>query len=178
MEYSIGDKNENMWLSKGCVDIRSVLGYPGIVIPTKNTHLIVLVGFEQDRATQLINAFEPMTLSLGYGAPKSSIHEKHHRANVIFYNMVRRMTTIHGDVHSFEFSCENPFACQTTIIEQINRTPDLNVVIAPMNNKISAIGSALSVIKDERVQLCYLQPDRYNYKCYSMPDDRCYLFSI
>src|ERR1035437_1337580 len=38
------------WLSRGISDIRSVLGFPGNIIPSRKNHLIVLPGYETERA--------------------------------------------------------------------------------------------------------------------------------
>jgi len=34
-DYSVGDNDDKIWLSKGCREVRSVLGYPGKIIPGK-----------------------------------------------------------------------------------------------------------------------------------------------
>jgi hypothetical protein len=177
-DYSVGDKDEDKWLSKGCKDIRSVLGFSGTFALTKKVHLIVLVGFEHERATQLINEYEPHVLSLGCSPAEESIMPHHHRPNLHFQQMVSRMTPTLGRVHSFEFSCRDPFAGKEKIKEQIAKFPDHNVVISPMNTKISTIGAALAALEDEKVQVCYVQPEQYNYEHYSIPDDHCYIFSF
>ena len=54
-DYDPGVPETEKWLSKGVADVRSVLGYPGDMDPTKPTHLVVLVGFEHERASMLIS---------------------------------------------------------------------------------------------------------------------------
>ena len=66
-EYSVGDEVENKWLSKGHKEVRSVLGYSGLPVPSKQTHLIVLVGFEDERALTLVHECEPAKITLGVG---------------------------------------------------------------------------------------------------------------
>lgn len=43
--YSEGDPLEDVWLSKGCQDVRNVIGYPGIFRPSVSNVLIILTGF-------------------------------------------------------------------------------------------------------------------------------------
>ena len=66
-EYSIGDKPGDKWLSKGISEVRSVMGYPGGFAPSRDTHLIILAGFEDYRALSLIQELEPSLVSIGYG---------------------------------------------------------------------------------------------------------------
>ncbi len=49
-EYSVGDPPDRKWLSKGIREVRSVLGFAGELLPSRRTHLIVLAGFEVERA--------------------------------------------------------------------------------------------------------------------------------
>lgn len=63
------------WLSKGVRIIRSVVGYSGDMSPIKDLLLIILVGFEYERAQTLIEVFEPNKLYLGMALPTDS-HNK------------------------------------------------------------------------------------------------------
>ncbi len=87
-EYSIGLQGNEKWLSKGIDSIRSVLGYPGDLAPSKKLHLIILAGFESERAEKLIEAYEPAVVSLGIGERASSISEDHHDLNSVFHQRV------------------------------------------------------------------------------------------
>src|SRR5579859_6528425 len=64
-DYSVGDPAPRKWLSKGVDEVRSVLGYPGEMEPSRRLHLIVLAGFEHERIAELIRRFEPSKISLG-----------------------------------------------------------------------------------------------------------------
>lgn len=63
------------WLSKGVRTIRSVVGYSGDMSPIKDLLLIILVGFEYERAQTLIEVFEPSKLYLGMASPTESHNE-------------------------------------------------------------------------------------------------------
>jgi hypothetical protein len=45
------DNKTEKWLSKGIGEIRSVLGYPGDIIPSQKTYLIVIVGKPKSNTT-------------------------------------------------------------------------------------------------------------------------------
>ena len=174
-DYSVGEKHQDKWLTKGVGEIRSVLGYSGIVIPSRKIHLIVLLGFESERAMKLIDAYEPSVTSVGLGEAKDSISKHHHKVNLGFYNALKE---VYGNSHEFQFSCVDPLSTMRTVQEQVEKFPDHNVVLAPMNNKISTIGVALSAIANESIQICYAHANQYNYEGYSTPGEWCYFFDL
>ena len=177
-EYSIGQDVPKKWLSKGCKDVRTVLGYSGIIDPSKKLHLIILVGFEHERATELVHKIEPDMISLGFGSKKGSVRKIHHQANIYYTDLVRKLLPVHGDVKRFDFSCESPESVKEGIINQINKIKDHNTVLAPMNNKISTLGAALCAFEKDELQICYAQADIYNYLNYSSPGRYVYVFKI
>lgn len=175
LDYAVGMKPEDKWLSKGIGEIRSVLGYPGILRPSRKVHLIVLVGFEGERAAKLIEAYEPTVVSLGFGSAGESISNSLHEVNVTFH---KKLFAMYRNVLDFSFSCVDPWEAKKSIDAQKAKLPDHNVVIAPMNTKISTIGAALSAFSDESIQLCYAHAKQYNWENYSLPGDECYFFDL
>jgi hypothetical protein len=174
-EYSVGDKDEDKWLSKGIGEVRSVLGYPGRILPTRKSHLVIMAGFESERADRLIEEYEPNRISLGLGDPTSSISPDHYSVNRAIHAKIRAKYT---DVMNFTFSCLDPIVTKSAVKAHIQLLPDHNVLIAPMNTKISTIGVALLAFEDNSVQLCYATAHQYNERNYSRPGDDCYLFSV
>jgi len=177
-EYGYDHAPEQKWLSKGVREVRSILGYPGEVLPSRRTHLIVLVGYEYERASRLIEVFQPSALSIGHGLAGTATREKHQQANEHFHKLVKTSSSKYGKVSEFTFSCSDPIAAKTHIAGCIAGLSELNHVIAPMNTKLSTVGAALVVLENESVQLCYAQPVRYNTDDYSMPGDTCHLLSL
>jgi hypothetical protein len=174
-DYSIGLPAEEKWLTKGVGEIRSVLGYAGQIIPTQKIHLIVLVGFEMERAERIIAAYEPSELSLGYGSQLESISLPFHALNRKFH---QRLCDKYKKVSAFTFSCEDALAAKNSVEKQIQQMPGFNVFIAPMNTKISTVGVALAAFENQKVQLCYATAEQYNVAGYSKPSNECYLFEI
>ena len=174
--YSINEeKDEDKWLSKGTKTIRSVLGYPGILNPSQKNHLIILFGFEIERTSKLIEDFEFDKVSIGIGPEQESIGQNHY-----FINRERHIDLIRSFpfAETFEFSLVDPFDTQKQIQEQIEKYPGYNVVITPLNNKVSTVGAALVGFSDPKVQICYVRAHEYNYKAYSKPSDDCYFYQI
>jgi hypothetical protein len=171
-EYSLGDPPPQKWLSKGVDDVRSVLGYSGEMEPSRRMHLIILAGFEHERVAELIRRFEPSLISLGCtdeAEPDASNHMPAHR-----YGR-ETLRAIFGPMHDFTFPAYDAEGTKRAILAQRSKFEGFNVVVAPMNTKISAIGAAKAAIEDLSIQLCYAQPVIYNYSAYSKPGDYCYL---
>lgn len=174
-EYSVGNSADEKWLSKGIDGIRSVLGYPGLLSPSRLMHLIVLVGYESERAAKLIDAYDPAVISLGFGEKECSVSPELHEVNMAFY---RSLAARYQNVHEFSFSCVNPSDAKRAIERQIRNTPGHNVVLAAMNTKISTVGAALAAFANDEIQLCYAHASQYNFERYSSPSNECYLFEV
>ncbi len=174
-DYSVGLAPDSKWLTKGVGEIRSVLGYPGEISPTRKTHLIVLVGYEMERAESIIGQYEPTMLSLGYGSPLESISPPLHELNRKFYS---RLSDRYRGVSEFTFSCEDPHAAKASVQRRANSTPEFNVFVAPMNTKLSTVGVALAAFDNPAIQLCYATAEQYNFSSYSIPSTTCYVFKV
>jgi hypothetical protein len=181
-EYSVNTDPKEKWLSKGVRDARPVLGYPGTMLPSQKLHLIILVGFEHERAQDLIQRYEPALVSLGLGQKEESLSVAHHLKNAEFHERVRDfaqdVTASTASVHTFEFSCIDPVAAARSIGSESQRFSGYNVAVCPMNTKPSTIGCALAAIENQSIQLVYVQPVEYNTLGYSTPGKTCTLFEF
>jgi hypothetical protein len=177
-EYSVGDDNSEKWLSKGVHEVRSVLGFPGEMLPSRRQHLIVLVGFEHERAAELIQTYEPSVITLGHGRAGSATSKKHEAANRHFHGLVTSMASTYGRVRKFDFACNDPIDTCAAIEKQMRGVKSMNTVIAPMNTKLSTLGAVLAAKRHEAIQLCYARASQYNYKAYSAPGTDCYLVEL
>jgi len=177
-EYCPGQSLENKWLSKGCEAIRPILGYPGMLLPSQKTHLIVIVGYEYNRAVDLITSLEPNSISLVYGAPSDSITEKDREANEKFNELVKQMTFEFSNVESITIPCNDPHKTAKALLELYEAHEMDNIIVVPMNNKMSTVGVALSTFSNERVQVCYAPAVIYNETNYSVPGRECFIVSF
>lgn len=174
-EYSVGDACENKWLSKGIREVRSVLGFPGDLLPSRRNHLIVMVGFEDERALGLIRECEPALISLGFGDETEEGTEPHQDTNV---GKVKRLKSILGQVDDFTFQAYDAEKTKAVLQTQVDKAGGYNTIIAPMNTKISTLGAAVLALDNPSIQLCYAPANIYNYSKYSIPDDDYYLLTL
>jgi hypothetical protein len=174
-DYSIGDGPGRKWLSKGISEIRSVLGYPGEFAPSRKLHLVILAGFEFDRALRLIEEYEPSRISVGYADPSESDAAAHLETNV---GHVRRIREIVGKVHEFGFPGYNPQGTIDVLTRIVSEAGEFNTVLAPMNTKLSTIGASIFALRDQSVQLCYAQAATYNFAAYSRPGNEYYILDV
>jgi hypothetical protein len=175
-EYSVGEPLESKWLSRGVADVRSVLGYPGELLPTKKCHLIVLVGgFEHERVTELIRQCEPSVISLGYS--RSSDVNGAWLQNECDRNF-DIIKAIYRDAYDFAFPWEDPFGTKDAILKQRIVAPDHNLIVSSFSTKISVIGVAMAAVSDPSMQICYAEASLYNSRNYSSPGDTFYSFDV
>ncbi|WP_285361445.1 hypothetical protein [Pseudomonas sp. fls2-241-TYG-175] len=181
-EYSYNTDNNSKWLSRGISDIRSILGFPGMMLPSRKLHLIIMAGFESDRAMEVISRYEPARLSIGYGSRKDSVLLEHHNTNREFakniFNYVIENELVDDSPLQFEFSCNNPLTTKKILINHINSFPNDNIIICALNNKISTIGAALAALENPKIQICYAQPQEYNILGYVKPGDEVTIIDL
>lgn len=172
--YSSSDDSKDIWLTKGVKEIRSVFSFPGDFSPLKNFLLIILTGFEYERAQTLIDIYEPAKLVLGKASEISSINSELAALND---NNFRHLQMMNRASESFDFSCINLEETIKVVKEQIQKYKDAyNIIISPMNNKLSSLAVGIVAIEDSSVQICYASTNQYNINAYSIASD--FIFKI
>lgn len=173
--YSFNTSEADMWLSRGVSSIRSVLGYAGEQLPSKKLHLVITVGFEVERALEVIATYEPAVLSLGVGRRDESVSIAHHKANMIFFERLESFVLEQErnceTISRFSFSCIDPLHTKRDLSEHLAKFQNFNTVICPLNTKVSTVGVALLCLEQPTVQLCYAQPMEYNTGGYATAGD-------
>lgn len=166
---------EEKWLTKGVKLVRSILGYPGLLDPSKKNHLVVLFGFEGERTKRLIDIFEFDMVSLAFGSKGASISNSHQQLNESRHE---ELLKYYPDAKSFKISLIDADQTKFQLLEYLKGFSEYNTVIAPMNNKISSIGAGLAALEKPEIQLCYVTANQYNFEGYSQPSEDCYLFEV
>lgn len=174
-EYSVGANEEDKWLSKGVREIRSVLGYPGIISPGRGTHLIILLGFEAERAQTIIDEYEPEVVSVGISRDATVSGARHSAVNL---HTLEKLSENYKEFSAFDFSCVDPAGVASVIEGKRQEHQNLNTVIFPMSTKLSAYGAAIACEKDPSMQIGYAQPEIYNIKNYSTAGDVCHVMEL
>jgi hypothetical protein len=184
-KYSFNEQEEDMWLSRGVASIRSILGYPGVMLPSHKMHLIMMIGFEVERASEVIKRYEPNSLSIGLGLKEESVSATHYENNKMFFEKVSDFVTNYedyqGNVNRFEFSCVSPIKVKNELLEhikEVNPFREKNVVICPLNSKLSTVGAILAAFERSDLQLCYAEPIEYNSSGYASPSDEVTLIEM
>ena len=174
-EYAVGLSNPDKWLSRGLREVRSVLGFPGLMGPSRKLHLIVLVGFEGERARLLIDACEPDVISLGRANDATDTNQTHVSINL---DTLEQLSVHYPEFDRFAFSSVDVEATVLALSTQMDRYVGYNTIVAPMNTKLSTIGAALFALSRPAVQLCYAPALTYNYPAYSAASDYCLLIPL
>jgi hypothetical protein len=172
------DGLKQMWLSKGCRDVRNVIGYPGMMRPALKTCLVLLTGFELERATGLIEILEPDRLMLGIGTEPT--HENNQEAMDYFRKKFTEWESNYknSNYSNFEFSCKNISSAIVSIENVVASNPDENYIVVPLNTKLSTIAAAIVALRNKKIQICYPLPEIYNTKNYSIPSDTITVFDL
>jgi hypothetical protein len=170
-DYDPGVPEEKKWLSKGVGEVRSVLGYPGELLPSRKLHFIILAGREHERAAELIRSYEPSVVSLGCAARTE--HDRDPGKSGF-----QQVKAVFSTASQFTFDCLDPLRTKAAIADQVALRQDFNVIIAPLHTKLSTLGAGLTALENPKLQLCYAQPIIYNYENYSRPGDQFFLFQI
>jgi hypothetical protein len=174
--YSTNEEDlSRKWLSSGISEVRTIMGYPGVMSPARENHLIILFGFESERTRSLIEHLQFDLVSLGFGSKDGSIDKTHYELN-----HERHKTLMESFIFTKEFSIDltDPFKAKSDIETYISNFSDNNIVLAPMNNKISTVGAALVAIENPRIQLIYAKAIEYNVIGYSEANDQCFIYEI
>lgn len=177
-KYSLipeGNIND-LWLSKGVSSIRSIIGYAGDISPIKDNMLIVLVGFEAERSQILIDSFEPEKLYIGCASKEGSVNDDIAAINAQKFKILLNQNT---SANSFAFSCKNLDTTKQELINIIEQNKEkYNIIISPMNNKISTLAVVAITFKYPEVQVCYAATNMYNTIAYSTPADHIYVIDV
>ena len=186
-EYSFNNTQgiEGIWLSRGVGKIRSVLGFPGMMLPSKKLHLILFAGFETERATHVINAYEPTYLSIGTGRKSQSVNHGHYDTNKFFVErlnkFIKEQDLYNDKINHFEFSCVDPCQTKKDLLDHIDSfsdKEDRNFVVCPLNTKLSTVGITLASLERPNIQICYAEPLEYNTEGYAKPGEDVTIVSL
>lgn len=166
-EYSPGMTPEETWLSKGCKDVHNIIGFPGLLRPRAKTNLVILAGFELERATRLIELIEPDKLIIGNGI--DPVCDNHSEKMSFFRQKMEHWKTEYKylPTHNFEFSCKDISHTVQEIKKIIKENPDDNYILVPLNTKLSTVAATLVGLENRNIQLCYAVPETYNFDNYS-----------
>jgi hypothetical protein len=164
-------------LSRGIREIRSILGFPGDIRASRRNHMIVVFGYEVERAASLIATYEPNVLSIGVPTREASLSPEMFEPQQLFVKQLRATYPI-DQIQMFDVSARDPLVTRDAILTEIQKYPNLNTVLAPFNTKLAVVGSCLAAFAYPAAQMCYAQPNAYNIVNYAVPSDDVYVFEL
>lgn len=172
-----GRSRRGGWLTEGCREVRTILGYAGAVKLGSRTHLVVLPGFEYERAQEIVDAVQPDRISLGHSTAEESISTTLSHDHDAF---LQRLAGLYlgPSFDPFEFSCVDPFRTRHSVLKVIRASSDMNVVVACLNTKPAMVGVCLAAMENPKVQIVYAQPVGYNTTDYSEPLGEVLFFTL
>jgi hypothetical protein len=166
--YSGDDSPEEKWVSRGIHEVRSVIGYPGAWSPGEYTTMVALPGFDPERMHHMVEEIEPDQLVVGIACPIGERHAWSAEKNRGIAEQL--LQTRKGK--TFDYPALDPLGAIDAVIDVLRDTTS-NVLLAPLNSKITT--AALGVLARLRPewQICYAPAFIYNLK-YATPSD-CFL---
>lgn len=176
--YTPAESYPNEWLTKGIREIRSIFGYAGLNVPSKKLLLIILNGFEIERTEEVINTFEPNKVILGCPSASESINSNlAEQSRAKFDHILENNRSLIDEI--FEFSCTDIILTKSVLesIVDLNEA-DYNIVLAPLNNKISTLAVAMVALRNEHLQVCYASANQYNIHIYSQSADYFLIYNF
>ena len=149
------------WLSKGHLGTCNIPGFCGNYDPLKNTKLIILTGFETERAKNLIEEYQPQEVYLGLSNPP--VQPEFGNINI----ELQKELLSYPNVTKFDFSAKDIAECYVSLCNIIRENANYNLVIAPLCTKLSAVACFKVAKENPNIQLVYCYPQEYNYEKYS-----------
>ena len=169
------DGDLHNWLSRGIVDIRSVLGYRGRVSLVAKTHLIVIPGFEAERAQAIIEELQPDRLTIGKPSTDESFRPEF---ALLVEEIIERLKGYYPEksIAHFTFSSRDPFRTEESLLKCLRAGE--NTIVACLNTKVTMMGVILAALSNRDIQLVYAQPAHYNLSCLSDPSEDLLVFDL
>ncbi len=158
-------KQEEQWLTKGVVTIRSILGFPGNFDSEKRRHLVALAGHEFERLLNIIVFYEPDRLSLSSERKGTSTvdgaGDYSNKVEVELRQELRQKIPL-PKIEEVSFSANSITATYSSLEAMQLDSVNENVILAAMNTKLSFVGAALFALHERNMRMVYAVPERYN----------------
>ncbi len=176
---SYGRTPKTGWLSQGVREVRSILGYSGQMRLSADTHLMLIAGFETERAQEIIDTIEPTHLSIGTLGGSNLPAETENPHNRPLQDFIARVRLYYANIKcdEFEFSTSDPIFTRDQLLKAAKASSQ-NLVLSCLNSKPAMVGACLAAMKYPIIQLIYSQPLYYNTTGYSEPSGKILFFDV
>lgn len=149
--------------SIGIRGIGIIRGYEGNVRLSRQTFLILILGFEGARALSIFKHFEPYKALALLGNPTPPLD--HEKAQFYLDNARNNNSQLLSNqrVFSSEIPSLDPYACANALKEKISeyiKDTEMNILISPLGTKPQVLGLFLYWLKHKDIQIVYSIPSR------------------
>jgi hypothetical protein len=151
------------WLSEGYTQTIVPPFFEGPSSLDKKMALLLLTGFEYDRAINLIDDIQPSTVIIG--KPKPGTSDKFIDISDRIVDQLVKTRKVESKI--YEVPANDPFNCQSTIESIIKDHPDYDFLVAIMGSKLEVLGTYLAYEKSKNFRIIYALPLIYNVGDYS-----------
>jgi hypothetical protein len=166
-DYAEDHGTGKKWLTRGITEIRTVLGYSGALLSGQSIHLVLLAGVEFEPAMALISDLGATRVSIGYAPEELSVNPEISKKNRDV--AVRLKLSVSAPVSSFAFSCVDALEAFYALKKLVGDAGQEKIVVAPLSNKVSAIGLFLLCQENPSIQVQYVRPMDFNRAGYCAP---------
>ena len=155
--YTIPEET-NDELSKYAQHASTIPFFSGEQSIDKNKLLVLLAGYEYDRALYLWEKVEPSKTIIGVGNRPTD--NKFHQRNI---DVADRIAKSIGDHERIDICANDPFEAMRHI-EGIfeNYSRNYNIIVSPMNTKLQTLGLFLAWEKYPNAQIIYSRPEAFS----------------
>lgn len=154
-------QKENSFFTKGTVKIGEIPGYSGWKDLKKKDTLIILLGFEGNRAIEITNAIEPeITIPVnGFPAYRPEFKDISIISNE---ELLREPSTF----RNLRYAPANDPIGTKSVLESIHikYSNNYNLTLAPIGTKPMSLGSCLFALQHPECRIVYPYPTEYNLK--------------
>lgn len=142
--------------SHGAMAIAEIPGFSGDIDLKKDSALIVILGFDGEMASYIVEGIGAKEIIAINGFPSYETKFK----DISIVNNKEILNNIpQNNVHYSP--ADNPFETYNEIARIVNRLRDKNITIAPMGTKPMALGACLYALENEWIGIIYPKPMAY-----------------
>ena len=155
------NQEDSEYFTKGTVKIGEVPTYSGKRELTKKSALVVLLGFEGERAVQVFNEVSPdLTIPVnGFPAYRPEFKD----LSILSNEELLKDSEIMKELTYAP--ANDPFETKKTLEEIYSKHSDnYNISVSPLGTKPMAIGSCLFALEHSDIRIIYPYPIEYNIK--------------
>jgi hypothetical protein len=158
--------SQYLWLSRGFRKMRNAIGFPGVQRPHLPSMLIMLPGYEVERALTVVDNLEPSRVLLGKAtdSTRDIFYERGFEAKSQMLSLFEGRQP----VREFDFSTKQVLTTFQTLKNLIDENcGSYNIFLFSMSTKPSVLATFLAAEQYPEIQLTCNIPGEYNVDDYS-----------